>query len=235
MSKESVNRTISSGLSELLRYPLLSAIRQRRTRRVSRGVSILAGDLSHESRNPPAPLSALEEAILVVSTGLGGLTTMHDVPLQHQDGSKELGTPLVRILARTASSADNSQATTFFMINDEGTWLIKQPEGEDALAMLRGLPPKWEDWSENDWISAARAVKHRLYEQRVDFPRKWPYYLGWNKQISNVPGTTIFLPIVNCAHQMINVLLIILSEPDGQRPLVVDDWQKFRPKRLDDF
>jgi hypothetical protein len=223
------------GIAEVLRYPLLSAIRERRTRRVSRGTSILAGELSHNSTNKPAPLSALEEAVLIVSTGLTGLSAMHDVPLQKPDGKKELGTPLVNILARAASSPDNSQTTTFFMLNDAGTWLIKQPKGNDAVTLLRDLPPNWEDWSEADWLSTAATVKHRIFDRRLDFPRKWPYYLGWNKQISNLTGTTIFLPIVDLTRQMINVLLILLSEPDGERPLFIDDWQKFRPKSLVDW
>ena len=227
--------TLPPGLAELLRYPLLSAIRERRTRRLSRGTTVLAGGLSHESTNRPAPLSPLEEAILIVSTGLTGLTAMHDVPLQKADGARELGTPLVNILARSASSADNSQTASFFMLNDEGTWLIKQPKGADAVAFLRDLPPAWNDWSEGDWLSAARLVKRKVFNERVDFPRKWPYYLGWNKQISNLPGTTVFLPVVDLTRQMINVLLILLTEPDGERPLFIDDWQKFRPKTLVDW
>src|SRR6187399_1229894 len=222
------------GLAELLRYPLLSAIRERRTRRVSRGTSILAGGLSYDSANKPAKLSALEEAILIVSTGLTGLSAMHDVPLQRKDGGQELGTPLVNILSRSASSPDNSQTTSFFMLNDEGTWLIRQPKGDSAAELLRNLPPQWEDWKETDWLATAQAVKIKLFDRRVDFPRTWPYYLGWNKQLSNLPGTTVFLPIVDLTRQMINVLLIVLSEPDGQRPLFIDDWQKFRPKTLID-
>lgn len=233
--KISGSPSLPPGLEALLRYPLLSAIRERRTRRVSRGTSILAGGLSHESPNKPAPLSALEEAVLIVSTGLTGLSAMHDVPLQRPDGGKELGTPLVNILARSASGADNSQTASFFMLNDEGTWLIRQPKGADALRFLKDLPPRWEDWKEGDWLAAAKSVKQRVFDQRLDFPRTWPYYLGWNKQISNLPGTTVFLPVVDCTRQMINVLLILLSEPDGQRPLFIDDWQKFRPKSLVDI
>src|SRR5690606_33512565 len=60
--------------------------------------------------------------------------------------------------------------------------------------------------------------------------RRFPYYLGWNKQLSNRPGTTIFLPVVDCTRAVINILLILLSEPDGERPIFVDDWQPFRPK-----
>ena len=61
------------------------------------------------------------------------------------------------------------------------------------------------------------------------FPREWPYYLGWNGQHSNAPGTTCFLPVVDNTRQYINVLLILLSEPHGKVPLFIDDWSRFKP------
>ena len=219
------------GLASLFRYPLMSAIAERRTRRISRGTSVTAAGLSHTSANPPAPLTALEEAVLVVSTGLTG-ATMHDGPLQTPDGSKELGTPFVNVIGRSASSPDNAQATSFFLINDSGIWLINRLKGHQALSILKELPPKWKEWSEADWLTVAEAVKHRISDQRLEFPRRFPYYIGWNKQISNRPGTTIFFPVVDCTRAYINILLILLSEPDGERPLFIDDWQKFKPRDL---
>ncbi|MGA7773996.1 MAG: hypothetical protein WCA25_13755 [Pseudolabrys sp.] len=92
-----------------------------------------------------------------------------------------------------------------------------------------------ECWTEENWLSAAKAVKVKIQSGRIDFPREFPYYIGWNKQISNVPGSTIFLPVVDCTRQYINILLILLSEPEGQRPLVVDDWQRFRLRSWKDW
>ena len=47
--------------------------------------------------------------------------------------------------------------------------------------------------------------------------------------MTNAPGTTQFLPVVDNTRQYINVLLILLSEPAGKAPLFIDDWQPFRP------
>jgi hypothetical protein len=219
------------GLNALFQYPLMSAISERRTRRIARGTSLLADGLSYTSTNKPAPLSALEEAVLIVSTGITG-SVMHDGPLQIPGGGLELGTPFVNALGRSASSPDNSQATSFFVINDDGICLLKRLEGRDALALAKGLPPDKADWADSDWLAAAQAVKVKIADQRLDFPRQFPYYLGWNKQISNLPGTTIFFPVVDCTRGYINIILNLLSEPDGQRPLFVDDWQKFKPADL---
>jgi len=219
------------GLADLLQYPLLSAISDRRTRRICQGTSINAGSLSYTSGNSPAPLTPLEEAILIVTTGLAGFS-LHDVPLKHPNGDPVYATTQMEIPARTASSADNVQATHFFLINDEGTWLIQQVRGREALSWLREFPPDRTDWTEQHWLAAAAGVKRKIYNERMDFPRQWPYYFTWNKIISNAPGTSVFMPIVDTTRQMINVLFIMLSEPDGQRPLVMDDWSKFKPRKL---
>jgi hypothetical protein len=221
----------SPGLKALFSYPLMSAITERRTRRICRGTSLASAGLSHTSTNAPAPLSPVEEAVLIVSTGLTGAVA-HDGPLQKPGGGMELGTPFLNALGRAASSPDNAQATTFFMINDDGVWLLKRLAEPEAFALLSQLPPNRTDWSNADWVAAANAVKVRLFDQRLEFPREFPYYLGWNKQISNRPGTTIFMPVVDCTRACINILLILLSEPDGQRPLFIDDWQKFKPADL---
>src|SRR6185436_13561998 len=107
------------GLTDLLKYPLMSAFAERRTRRIARGVSLDAASLSHTSTNKPAPLSPLEEAVIIVSTGLTG-PVMHDGPLKKPDGRDELGSPFDHVVGRTASSPDNSRATSFFLINDKG-------------------------------------------------------------------------------------------------------------------
>lgn len=219
------------GLSDLLSYPLMSALAERRTRRIARGMSLSAAGLSHTSTNQPAPLSPLEEAVLVVSTGLTG-PVMHDGPLKRPDGGDELGSPFMNVVGRTGSSPDNGHATSFFLINDDGVWLLKRPRDREALQLLGGLPPKWADWSEADWLSAADAVKVRVSDKRLEFPRRFPYYLGWNKQTSNVPGSTILFPVVDCTRQYINAILTLLAEPDGQRPVFIDDWQEFKPADL---
>ena len=70
---------------------------------------------------------------------------MHDVPAQKDDGKNQFAAPLINIIARSASSIDNAHAVSFFMINDEGTWLIKHFRNREALAVLSKFPPRWED------------------------------------------------------------------------------------------
>jgi len=218
----------TTGLQDLFSYPVAACIQDRRTRRVAQGVSLKAGDESYESSNAPSPLTPLEEAILIASTGPTG-AVMHDGPLDKPSGAPELGTPFLHVTGRAASSADNCQATSFFMINDEGIWLIRRPQEREAMELFNSIPPRWEDRSEADWLAYADAVKVKVHDGRFSFPREWPFYLGWNAQHSNVPGSTCFLPVVDNTRQYINVLLILLSEPKGKVPLFIDDWRPFRP------
>ena len=165
------------------------------------------------------PYESAERAVAAVGARGGdpdrvhGVTgaVMHDGPTQKVDGSPELGTMFLEIAGRAASSADNAQATSFFMTNDEGVWLIERPRGAAAVELFKEIPPRWEDRTEDDWLSFANAVKRKVYDSRLSFPDKqWPYFLGWNGQMSNAPGTTQFLPVVDNTRQYINVLLILL-------------------------
>lgn len=89
---------------------------------------------------------------------------------------------------------------------------------------------------ERGGLAAGRGRRQGEGAGRADrFPREFPYYIGWNKQFSNRPGSTIFTPVVDCTRQYINILLIVMSEPEGQRPLFVDDWQRFRPRSWKDW
>lgn len=49
----------------LANFPLLTALRERRSRRFGRGMKIPAGPLAYESKHPPQPLTEDEEAALV--------------------------------------------------------------------------------------------------------------------------------------------------------------------------
>src|SRR6201989_3202252 len=141
-----------AGLQDFFSYPLSSCLQDRRTRRVAQGVSLQAGEITYESSNDPSPLSPLEEAILIASTGVTG-AVMHDGPLTKPSGKPELGTPFLHVAGRAGSRADNAQASAMFMINDEGVWIIKRPQGREAMELLAGLPPRWEDRTEADWLA----------------------------------------------------------------------------------
>jgi hypothetical protein len=209
-------------LNTSLRYPFFSALFNRRSRRISLGIqSIPAGSLSYTSDQQPQPLDPLEEALLIAATGTTGVT-MPDMPFTSEDGKPLVGSPMLEIKGRTASSPDNAQATHFFMINDSGTYFLRTPEDVDPYYFRDGVTPQ-------KLIDYAEKCKVKVLDHRMEFPRVYPCYIGRNKYVSNLPGTTLFVPVVDLTKQYINGLMFLLSQPEGFRPSFVDDWNFYRP------
>lgn len=211
-----------AALEAFLRYPLFDALTQRRSRRISRGIrSVPAGTLSYTSIQESVPLTPLEEALLIVATGVTGVT-MPDMPFKTEDGHDLVGSPMLEVIGRAASSPDNAQATHFFLINDSGTYFLKRPADLDPFVLRQPLTPEL-------LIDVAERCKHKVLDRRLDFSREYPCYFGRNRYVSNVPGSTILVPVVDLTRQYINGLMYLLTQPDGERPTVIDDWNFYRP------
>jgi hypothetical protein len=217
------DRPGEQGLEALAERPLLASIWHRRTHRVSRGSSVEAGSMSYKSTEPRAPLTELEEAVLISLTGCTGLT-MPDRPFADpRDGKPIMAKPNLNMVGRAAGSPDNAQGTHFFLINDTGTYY------------LRKLPPAANGASVFDadtLVARAREAKVQLLDRRIDVPggnRDFPAYLDSNRFLSNLPGTTVLFPIVDLSRQYINGMMYLLTQPEGARPTIVDDRNFYRP------
>ncbi|MBV8526579.1 MAG: hypothetical protein JOY71_31455 [Acetobacteraceae bacterium] len=206
----------ATGLEVLMKRPLLETMWRRRTHRVSRGVPVIqAGSMTYRSTQKPLPLSELEEAVLIAITGRSGLT-MPDRPFQDPSTNELImAKPNLGMDGRTAGSPDNAQGTHFFMINDSGTYYLRKLPSPDVATPL----------TPELLIDRARAAKVQILDHRIDVPgsRKFPAYLDSNQFLSNLPGTTVFFPVVDLSRQYINGLMYLLTEPEGARPTLVDD------------
>ena len=208
------------GLDALKARPLIETIWRRRTHRVSRGSDVAAGTMSYKSPHPRAPLSPLEEAMLIAATGCTGLT-MPDRPFYDPNsGAPIMAKPNLNMAGRTAGSPDNAQGTHFFLINDSGTYF------------LRKLPPVDGDPLDPALLlDRAEMAKVKLLDQRIDVPggkRDFPAYLDSNRFLSNLPGTTVLFPVVDLSRQYINGMMYLLTQPAGARPAIVDDRNFYR-------
>jgi hypothetical protein len=211
------------GFEDAMTYPLLRAIFHRRSRRIMKGIrQVNAGSHSYHSQQKPQPLSPLEEAMLIAVVGVTGMN-LPDRPFQ-DDGQPPqpiLGTPNLSFTGRAAGSTDNSQATSFFLINDTGTYFLRRLTPDEVGPAAPATP--------DEMIRRAELAKVRVLDRRLDFPRHFPYYLDSNRFLSNLEGSTILLPIVDMTRQYINALMYVLTEPDGNRPALVDDRNFYLP------
>jgi len=209
------------GFNAAREYALWDAIFGRRSRRVAAGAAFRSGTFSFQSALEPQPLSRLEEAFLIAATGITGLA-FADNPYETSDGKPLLGTPLMEATGRAAGSPDNAQSTHFFMWNDEGTYLLKRPDGPTPRGDVRTM-------SADDLIAHAERCKIKIQDGRVDFPRAFPAYASGNRYVSNVPGSTMFVPVTEVTRQYINGLFYVLAQEPGQRPMFVDDFNLYLP------
>ena len=207
-----------AGFDQFRNYPLYEAIFKRRARRISKGTARSMPEPSWHSNEQPQALTPLEQAVLISVTGITGIT-MPDLPTRSETGGKMLGSPMMEAIGRSAGSPDNAQATVFFMIDDHGTYLLRQTESK--------LPPGTEP-GPDDLLRAAEQSKVRILDHRLEYPRTYPYYVGRNRFTSNLPGSTVFVPVVDMTRQYINGLMYLLSQEDGVRPCFVDDWNFYR-------
>jgi hypothetical protein len=104
--------TSHPGLKNLIEQSLIETMWRRRTHRVARGVPVVkAGSMTYESTQKPAPISELEEAVLIAATGHTGLT-MPDRPFQDPTNNDfVMAKPNLTMEGRTAGSPDNAQGT----------------------------------------------------------------------------------------------------------------------------
>jgi hypothetical protein len=194
----------SNLITQFKDYPLLKALTERRSRRFAKGMTLNGGPLAFTSSYPSQPLSLEQEAILAFAAcGVTGYA-LAELPFQTGSGSESgSGNIMTHFIARTVASGDAMHAVTLFVINDEGTWMVKRPQ-DHQRADIPQLIQKARDLKLLELYEESRI---RIADQRVDIPRQIPYVPAFNKWSANVPGTTYFLPVNEFTALYINILL----------------------------
>lgn len=212
------------------RYPLLDTLIHRRSRRFARGMQLDGGPLAFASTHPPQPLSLEEEAALAFAAcGITG-HVLGDLP--YRSGAAPAtggGNIMTHFVGRTVPSGDSIHSVIVFVINDEGVWLLKRPQ-DYARADLSGLIALA---GERKLVELYRKNRVQIADRRVDVPRDLLFVPPFNKWSSNVPGTTLFLPINETTTLYINMLLAAFD--DDFASFVVDERNRFQPAGIARF
>jgi hypothetical protein len=191
-------------------YPLFDAIFQRRARRFPLGAE-MPGDLApFKSMKEAVPLDEIEEAMLVMAgTGISGIN-LADLPYNEKEGGNYCGNTMLQWVGRVYASACGSHGTELFYTNDEGTYMVK---------MRDKLPSQMQEFESLDdrekIVQAFRANTEKISEGRLDIPMVPGVTQPFNWWNSNQPGTTLFMPISDVTWEYINVLMLVMDEPNS--------------------
>jgi hypothetical protein len=214
----------AEGLESVRRYPLLDALRDRRSRRFGVGMRI-GGPLGHESAAAPLRLTEDEEGLLAFAAcGFTG-PVVGDLDYTPEGG----GTILASVLGRTVPSGDALGTVSLFVTNDDGAWLLKRPR--DVPAADR---PALADLARRGELAELyRRSRVRVREGRAAPPLDPLHNLDVNRWSLFDPASTYLLPVGELTHMYVNGLLSVLDERTGA--FLVDERAGFRPAGLSRF
>ena len=214
--------SLPPGLAE---FPLLTALRERRSRRFGLGMKMPAGPLAFESRHAPVPLTEEEEAALVFAAC--GITGHALADLCYARGGG--GGIMAGLVARTVASGDGLQTVALVVINDEATHLIRRPRELPA----GDIPRLIQLAREGAFAQLYRECRVKIKAGRAITPTEPLYNINANQWSAHASGTSYFLPVNDLTFMYINGLLEILNETTGA--FILDERNHFRPAGLERF
>lgn len=209
----------------LARYPLLDALRDRRSRRFGVGMRMAQGPLAFSSPQPARRLSEDEEAALAFAAcGITG-HALGELDYTKAGG----GTIMAGMLGRTVPSGDAIHTVSVVVQNADATYLLRRPQ-DFAAGEIPELVALARSGSLTELYRRSRV---EIAAGRPTPPTDPLYNLSVNRWSLYDPASTYFLPIGELTLLYINGLLAIFGEDAGA--FVVDERAAFRPAGLGRF
>jgi hypothetical protein len=209
----------------LARYPLLDALRDRRSRRFGVGMHMDSGPMAYRSPEPGLPLTEDEEAILAFAAC--GITGHALGDLNYEPGRG--GTIMAGMAGRTVASGDAIQTVSVVVTNEKATYLLKRPRDFDG----KELPELRELARKGDLTELYRRSRVEIKKGRAQPPVRPLYNLAVNDWTLYDPASTYFLPVNELTFLYINGVMEILDENNGV--FIVDERASFRPAGVSKF
>ena len=212
-------------LTDLTRYPLLDALRDRRSRRFGAGMSMDSGPLAFQSEKEPVRLSEDEEALLAFAAC--GITGPALGDLNYAAGQG--GSIMAGMSGRTAGSGDAIQTVAVFVINEDATYLLKRSRDFEAAE----LPDLVDLGRRGEFTKLYRKSRVKIRDRRSAPPLEPMFNLSVNNWMLYDPPSTYFLPVNDLTLMYINGVIEILGHEAGA--FIVDERAGFRPAGLGHF
>jgi hypothetical protein len=182
----------------------------RRTRRISPGLPV-GGLFKYDTKKQPEPLSKAEVALLCyAAAGHTGIISY--------DLASSLA--LTTFHGRSFPSPANSQRTQLLFTNDEGVFLYKPKPSKKVFAVDK--PEDLQTIIDNFDNDVVKLQSGRLVLPPGAFSKS-------NSERCNVPGQTLFMPIMDTSDELLNALIMGIKEgslyvTDDGKPAGVDKY-----------
>jgi hypothetical protein len=136
---------------------------------------------------------------------------------------------------RTFPSTSRGRRTALFFTNDRGVYVI-DPNAGSASKMREGGTPD----ERTQILDLYRRHRVVLQDRRLEIPRRAPPLCGHNLWDSNMPGSTLFMPVCDVSFSLIGLIaqfvdarLERFAATSGRETHIVDDRFDFRPAGTD--
>jgi hypothetical protein len=207
-------------------YPLFDALYGRRSRRFGLGFEMAQGPYKHKSPHVPLPLTETEEALLVAAgVGFSGMALWDQsrpMPYRSADG-------------RTFPSTSRGRRAALFFTNDRGVYVIDPNAGSTTNMSEAGTRDQ-----RAQALDLYRHHRRALKDRRLEIPRRTPPLCGHNLWDSNMPGSTLFMPVCDVSFALIGLIaqfvdarLERFAATSGRGMNIVDDRFDCRPAGTD--
>ena len=121
---------------------------------------------------------------------------------------------MLQFVGRVYASACGSHGTELFYTNDEGTYMVQfRDKTPDAVQEFETLDDR------EKIIQAFRANTVKISDGRLSVPMIPGVTQPFNWWNANQPGSTLFMPISDVTWEYINVLMLLMDEPNSLLPL----------------
>jgi hypothetical protein len=202
-------------------YPLYDAILGRRSRRFGLGMEMASGPFTYRSDKEPVGLNDLETAMLVAAA------TATTGPILAET---TLPGGMVKTIGKPYPSAMGSHRARLFFTNDHGVFVVNADKAK--MTKMR----EYEDKSDREKILGFYdTYVEKLDDGRMDLPPKEPGVWPHNQWVTNMPGTTLFMPVIDVTKDLIKLILNLCDSKAGRYSgegggyFIIDDRNGMKP------
>lgn len=183
-------------------FPLFDAIFGRRSRRFGQGMTIDRGPLAYTSAEDPVPLTWYETHVLAAMAS-GSVGWHEGIP--HRDREPALSSYALRFGGGASPAGAGISAGELLYTNDDGIFMVRTRDAVPVPASLRGVERL------DALVAQVSANTVKISARRVDVPRAAPYMHEHNFWNANVPGSTLFMPVLDLSQKMLGIMALLIQ------------------------